>query len=270
MRLPDMCPGPTFEPVHGFSLAKSVVVEMRRAIVNGTVLPGERLIETDLADQFQVSRATIRQALAQLRVEGLVDMRPRRGGLVTRMSNEAARDVCTARGVIEGWAARTACRVLTVEQFDTMRSISGQMGMSVSKGDVYHVMELDIKLHTLICHCEDNGYLLERWQSLNALHGALLASRLAYYNYDPVGVVRRHRVLVDTLATRDPDRAEEAVRRHYIAPFLEGKPDLYQIPSPDDQSMTGEENRSSRQSSSVTRRHTLEFTPGPVPDGVPS
>lgn len=224
MRLPDKPPGNTFEPVRVSCLAESVVAEMRRAIVNGTVLPSERLVETDLAEQFQVSRATIRQALAQLRVEGLVDMRPRRGALVTRMSNETARHVCTVRGLIEGWAARTACRVLTAEQFDTMRSISDQMGLSVGKGDVYHVMELDIELHTLICHCEDNGYLLERWQSLNALHGALLASRLAYYNYDPVGVVRRHRALIDTLAARDPDEAEEAIRRHYISPFLESAP----------------------------------------------
>jgi len=244
MRLPDKPPVTTFEPIRASCLAESVVAEMRRAIVNGTVLPGERLVETDLADQFQVSRATIRQALAQLRVEGLVDMRPWRGALVTRMSNDAARDVCTVRGLIEGWAARTACRVLTGDEFETMRSISDQMGLSVGKGDVYHVMELDIELHTLICSCDDNGYLLERWQSLNALHGALLASRLAYYHYDPVGVVRRHRALIDTLATRDPDQAEEAVRRHYIGPFLETSSDI--------------------------RRHTLEFASEPAPEGVPS
>lgn len=222
MRLPDRAPGNIFAPVQPLYLAESVVAEMRRAIVNGTIPPGERLIETDLADQFQVSRAIIRQALAQLKNEGLIEVRPRRGAVVTRMSNEVAREVCTVRALLEGWAARTACLTLSDEQLERMRCMSDEMGANVERGDVYRVMELDIEFHSLICQSEDNAYLLERWQSLDALHGALLASRLAYYNYDPLGVIRRHRDLVDTLVRRDPDLAEEAVRTHYISRFIEG------------------------------------------------
>jgi DNA-binding GntR family transcriptional regulator len=221
MRLPNAATSNIFAPVQTRYLAESVVAEMRRAIVNGTIPPGERLIETDLAQQFEVSRAIVREALGQLRIEGLIEVRPRRGAVVTRMSNEAARDVCTVRALLEGWAARTACRMLSEEQFESMRAMADEMGTSVKRGDVYRVMELDIELHTLICRCQDNEYLWERWQSLDALHGALLASRLAYYNYDPLGVVERHRLLVDRLAERNPDRAEEAVRIHYIRPFIE-------------------------------------------------
>jgi DNA-binding GntR family transcriptional regulator len=221
MFLPAAEREPTFEPVCYPSLADSVLAEVRRAIINGKVPPGERLVETDLAEQFQVSRATIRQALAQLRFEGLIDIRPRRGAVVTRMSHEAARDVCTVRGLLEGWAARSACVLLTEEQLQTMRSMGMRMGECVRLGNVYEVMEIDIELHSLICRCDPNAYLFERWQSLNALHGALLASRLAYYNYDPVGIVERHHDLIDVLATRVPDAAEEAVRSHYIGPFQE-------------------------------------------------
>jgi DNA-binding GntR family transcriptional regulator len=221
MRLPDRSPGNIFAPVQSAYLAESVVAEMRRAIVNGTIPPGDRLIETDLAEQFEVSRAIIRQSLAQLKVEGLIEVRPRRGAMVTRMSNEVAREVCTVRALLEGWAARTACLTLTEGHLQTMRAMADEMGASVQRGDVYGVMELDIELHSLICRCEDNPYLLERWESLNALHGALLASRLAYYNYEPLGVVHRHRTLVDTLALRDPDRAEEAIRIHYISRFVQ-------------------------------------------------
>jgi DNA-binding GntR family transcriptional regulator len=222
MRLPNATNGNIFAPVQTQYLSESVVAEMRRAIVNGTIPPGERLIETDLAQQFEVSRAIVREALGQLKVEGLIEVRPRRGAVVTRMSNEAAREVCTVRALLEGWAARTACHMLSEEQLESMRAIANRMGASVRRGDAYRVTELDIELHTLICRCQDNEYLWERWQSLNALHGALLASRLAYYNYEPLGVIERHRLLVDTLAERDPDRAEEAVRIHYISPFLEG------------------------------------------------
>jgi DNA-binding GntR family transcriptional regulator len=209
-------PGHSFAPVKHPSLSESVLVHLRRAIINRNLPPQERLVETELADQFHVSRATIRQALAQLRYEGLVDVRPRRGAVVTRMSSTAARDVCTVRGLLEGWAARTACTVLTEAQLDRMRDIGRQMGDSLRRGDVYHVVEIDIEFHTMICHSDPNERLATYWESLNALHGALMSTRLAHYNYDPITVVNLHEQLCDVLATRDPDRAQEAVHLHYL------------------------------------------------------
>src|SRR5437763_16479115 len=97
----------TFQPVQSPSLADSVLLELRKAIINRDLAPADRLVETELAEQFAASRATIRQALLQLRFEGLVDMRPRRGVVVTRMSSLAARYGCTVRGLLSGAAART-------------------------------------------------------------------------------------------------------------------------------------------------------------------
>src|SRR5438270_8534185 len=98
--LAEAAGGHVFEPVKHPSLSEAVLVDLRRAIINGKLPPGERLVETDLAEQFHVSRATIRQALHQLRFEGLVDVKPRRGTEVTRMSSKAAHDVCTVRGLL--------------------------------------------------------------------------------------------------------------------------------------------------------------------------
>lgn len=220
MSASDTQPGPAFDPVQRASLADSVLVALRRAIVNGEIAPGTHLVETDLADQFEVSRATIRQALAQCKVEGLIDVRPHRGAVVTRMSNEAARDVCVVRGLLEGWVARMSCLALREEDLESMRAISRQMGDAVREGDVYRVANLDIDFHERILTSDGNEYLRERWLSLNALHGALLATRLAYYHYDPTGIVERHFTLIDALSGRDPDSAEKAVRAHYIAPFI--------------------------------------------------
>lgn len=228
MNQPDEIPGVpldvvgrTLEPVRSPSLADSVLVELRRAIINGKLPPGERLIEAVLADQLQVSRSTIRQAFLQLRFEGLVEMRPRRGAVVTRMSSRAARDVCTVRGLLEGWAARTACITLTDDQRESMRTIGRQMGECLSGGDIYEVVELDIAFHSYICQSDGNTRLREYWQALNALHGALMSSRLAYYNYDPVTVVGLHEDLCSVLGTRDPDAAEQAVRLHYMGTHWE-------------------------------------------------
>jgi DNA-binding GntR family transcriptional regulator len=223
---PVVPPIHTFEPVQPLSLADTVVVQLRQAIINRRLSAGDRLVETELADQFKVSRATIRQALLKLNFEGLVDIRPRRGVLVSRMSSREARDVCTVRGLLEGWSARAACAALTVDDFHIMRALARQMADCLVNGNVYRVVELDIEFHGIICRSDDNARLNEHWQKLNALHGALMSSRLAHYNYDPSTVLRLHEELCDVLQTRDPERAEQAVRLHYMGAVWEDDEDL--------------------------------------------
>lgn len=206
----------TFEPVKHPSLCDAVLADLRRAIVNGKLLPGERLIETALANQFHVSRAIMRQALQQLSFDGLVEIRPRRGTVVTRMSSRVARDVCTVRGLLEGWAARSACQTLGEGELRRMREIGAEIGACLREGDAYSVVTLDIEFHTLICRSDPNQRLFMQWSSLNASHAALMSSRLAHYNYDPVTISALHTQLCDVLAARDSDEAERAVRLHYL------------------------------------------------------
>ena len=175
-----------FEPVKHASLCDAVLADLRRAIIDGQLPPGERLIEADLAAQFHVSRAIMRQALQQLGFEGLVEARPRRGTVVTRMSSSVARDVCTVRGVLEGWAARTRLPHARRDgDCARMRAISDEMGACLRRGDAYTVVTLDIEYHTLICRSDPNQRLFMQWSSLNSSHGALMTSRLAHYNYNP-------------------------------------------------------------------------------------
>lgn len=207
---------PTFQPVRHPSLSESVLIHLRRAIVNGKLPPGDRLVETDLAEQFHVSRATIRQALLQLSFEGLVEVRPRRGTMVTRMSSKVAREVCTVRGLLEGWMARSAAVHLDAGQLDAMRGLADAMGTALQAGDIYRVVELDLEYHGIIARGDPNERLHRHWTSLSSSHGALMSSRLAFYNYDPKTVVGLHHDLCDVLASHDPDRAEQAVRLHYM------------------------------------------------------
>lgn len=209
-------PTSTFQPVQPASLTESVLVQIRRAIINQELHPQERLIETDLAEQFQVSRATVRQALLQLRFEGLVDIRPRRGAVVTRMSVEAAYDVCVVRGLLESWAARAACTSLTAAQLEAMRGLGRQMGECLRTGDMYGLVVSDVAFHRYICGADPNACLGEHWQSLNALHGALMSAHLACYTYDPEGVTAMHDNLCDVLQHHDPDLAEQSIRLHYV------------------------------------------------------
>jgi DNA-binding GntR family transcriptional regulator len=132
------------------------------------------------------------------------------------MSLEAAYDVCVVRGVLEGWAARTACTALSEHQLAEMRALCVEMGERLRDGDVLGLVAADIGFHRFICEADRNEQLREHWYSLNALHGALMSTHLTFYTYDPEGVAAMHENLCDVLAERDPDLAEQSIRLHYV------------------------------------------------------
>lgn len=212
-----------FEPVRHPSLPDAVLDQLRRTIVNGRLTAGLRLVETDLADQLRVSRATVRQVLRQLEVEGLVEVRPRRGTVVAHMSDEVAMEVCQVRGVLEGFASRTACEKLSAEQLTEMRRLAEQMGPAMRDGDVFHVAELDTAFHSIICRSQPNHRLYQLWSTLNAQSAALIASRLAFHHYDAQRMVDLHLELCAALQSGDPDAAEAATREHYMGKPAEGE-----------------------------------------------
>jgi DNA-binding GntR family transcriptional regulator len=213
-----------FEPLEHRPLSEIVLEEVRRSIVNGKLSPGTRLLESELADQLQVSRVTVRLALQRLQLEGLVDVRPRRGAVVARISEEMAHDVWQVRAALEGFAARSTCRTLTEAQIDVLRDLAQEMGECVRRGDIMALAEADIAFHSIIFEGISNARLLSQWAVSNALHGALMAAVLASYPYDPHQVTELHLRVIDAMSTRDPECAERGIREHYLGEVWDAVP----------------------------------------------
>src|SRR5271154_6604206 len=83
---------------------------LRKAIVNGELLPGERLVEEDLSARLGLGRAAVRMALVRLEHDGLVQRERHRGATVRRVSESEAVEILEARAALEGLAARHAAR----------------------------------------------------------------------------------------------------------------------------------------------------------------
>ena len=88
------------------SLAERVASILREMFLNGELLPGQRLIETEIAQQLDVSRGPVRDALKMLQEEGLVHIEPRKGTFMAKLAYEDLDDFYLLRGVIEGLGAR--------------------------------------------------------------------------------------------------------------------------------------------------------------------
>jgi DNA-binding GntR family transcriptional regulator len=92
------------------SLHGRVIEELRQAILDRRLKPGERLIEGRLADELGVSRNPVREAIRVLESEGLVEVTARRGASVLTMTDEEARETIEVRALLEGQNARLAAR----------------------------------------------------------------------------------------------------------------------------------------------------------------
>src|SRR5580693_752906 len=90
------------------SASAQVVAHVKEAIRSGRLSPGQRLLESELTDRLGMSRGPVREALAQLQVEGYIDVEPHRGARVHQMSREEMTDLFGVRALLAGDAARLA------------------------------------------------------------------------------------------------------------------------------------------------------------------
>jgi DNA-binding GntR family transcriptional regulator len=91
-------------------IAREVADQLREVIVSGRLRPGERLTELELANLFQVSRSPLREAFLQLENEGLVTLVPRKGAIVSEVSEADIRELYQVKGVLEGYVAGLVAR----------------------------------------------------------------------------------------------------------------------------------------------------------------
>jgi DNA-binding GntR family transcriptional regulator len=114
----------------GLMSSRTVVDELAAsisaAILEGELEAGSRLGQEALAERFGVSRQPVREALRRLQAEGLVQVHPRRGMLVRRLTAREVRDAYLVRGELEGLAAETAARRATPEEIGRLRAAQAQ------------------------------------------------------------------------------------------------------------------------------------------------
>ena len=95
------------------SASAQVVAHVKEAIRSGRLSPGQRLLESELTGRLGMSRGPVREALAQLQVEGFIDVEPHRGARVHQMSRAEMTDLFHVRAVLAGDAARSPPRTST-------------------------------------------------------------------------------------------------------------------------------------------------------------
>lgn len=192
------------------SRAARLHARLREAIANGEHLPGEHLVEADLAAKYEASRATIRDVLRRLLADDLVEHVAHRGVRVRRLSLAEIAEIYTVREPLEALAARLAAQAAGASR---LAALQREAARAVRAGHRMHFARINNAFHRAIAEVAGNRALLGVLSRLNApLIGLQFASVDGAVDIEQAH--RDHQAVLDAIAARDPAAAEAAMRRH--------------------------------------------------------
>lgn len=187
---------------------------LRSAIIRGEFGPGHRLIETELAERFGATRASIRLALIESANEGLIERIRHKGARVRSVSLEEALEITEVRMVLEGLCAYKAAERITSSQCEELEEIGRRMSSAVSGGDLLGYSDFNRQLHARMHEIAGHGVASALIQRLRGQSGVTHQFRLALRPGRPSISLKEHLRIVDAVVARDPAAAEAAMRSH--------------------------------------------------------
>ena len=196
------------------NLREQALASLRTAITSGQLAPESPMVETELSEQLQISRGTLREAMRQLQQEGLLTVKARGRLYVRKLGPKEIADLFAVRSAIEALAASAlAQRDERAAAVAELRGLLDQMDEALADVALGGRIEADLAFHHSLCRLADNDTLLHTWESLE---GSIRMSIMWAGTERAVGNmdVPRHRAIVDAIASGHPDEASTAVHDH--------------------------------------------------------
>ncbi len=186
------------------------------AIDTGVYKPGSRLVESELADRFGVSRTPIREALQRLETQSLLT-RDGRSLIVASLDHSQLSELYVVRGALEGLAARLAARHATPEELAVLRDMLESDRALLN--DPEAMSRANRRFHKQIHLASHNRFLV---QQLDLVHRsmALLASTSIAVEGRPTDTLEEHERIVTAIENGDGDAADKALRDHISKAFI--------------------------------------------------
>jgi DNA-binding GntR family transcriptional regulator len=196
-------------------LSESLREAIEEEVATGKLVPGTHLDEIELARRFGVSRTPVREALSQLAGEGVVEIRPRRGAVVARVTPPRLVEMFEVMAELEAMCARLAARRMTESELHDLAQAHEQCRAAAEGRDPDAYFYANEAFHQAIYRAAHNGFLCDQ------AHG--LQRKLRPYRRLQLRVRNRvqrsfeeHQSVLDALRAGDADGAMVAIRSHVM------------------------------------------------------
>ncbi|MGJ8547063.1 MAG: GntR family transcriptional regulator [Sulfitobacter sp.] len=187
------------------------------AIDGGTYRPGDRLVESELAERLGMSRTPIREALQRLETQSLL-VRDGRSLIVASLDHNQMAELYVVRGALEGLAARLAARHATAEEVRLLRQMVDSDNKLVDQPKA--LARANRRFHRQIHLASHNRFLVQQLDLVHRSMALMATTSLAIEGRGTVAQAEHDRI-VAAIEARDEPGADEALRAHISVAFTE-------------------------------------------------
>ncbi|MFS0574787.1 GntR family transcriptional regulator [Sporosarcina sp. 179-K 3D1 HS] len=187
--------------------------QLQHWIIDGTLQPGEKLNDTELAEALGVSRTPIRESLQLLEVQGFVKMYPGKATQVTEVEKEAINDLLPPLAALQALSAELAIPHLTEETFDLLKETNARFAEAVHSENYFAALKIDEEFHQIIVDAAKNPYILSMVESLQA-H----VRRLFFHNSIVLTEksIKEHNEVIRLMREGDREKVSTVMRENWL------------------------------------------------------
>lgn len=211
-------------PRRGGTLAEDLRDELEEQIVSGTLPPGTRVDEIELAERFRISRTPVREALKALVTTGFLEARPRHGMVVAAISIPILLEMFETMAAFEGLCAKLAARRANQAEKAALRAVHQRLTASVGEGNETIFYAVNQEFHELLYEASHTDFIAAQTRSLRKRlavyrkHVTFQAGRMA-------ATITEHERIIQAIEDGNPEAAFRAASEH-VSLLGDGTADL--------------------------------------------
>ncbi|TAA72178.1 GntR family transcriptional regulator [Planococcus salinarum] len=195
------------------SAKENAYFQLEQWIIDGTLQPGEKLTDIELAQALNLSRTPIREALQLLEVVGFVKMYPGKATTVTEVFKEDIKDLLPALAVLQALAGELAVPNITEEQISRLEETNFRFAQAIKEKDSFNALKIDEEFHRIIIEAAQNPYIttmLSRLQShvrRQFFHHSLELTEVSW---------KEHEEIIQAFKEKDAERLISLSKNNWI------------------------------------------------------
>ena len=197
------------------SLGQHVFENLKSAIIRGDMPPGNRLVESRLAEALGISRTPVREAIHKLEREGLIQKLPRGGFSVSNLTHEEIEETFGIRSVLESYAARLAAIKHQRQELEPLEEKIEEFQYHLNRGEMEALLKINTEFHGLLYAMSRSPKLIKM---INDLQDQIYRFRRIILKIETMAKTSNddHRQMLSAMKKRDADRVETLVKQHIL------------------------------------------------------
>ncbi|HQS60841.1 MAG: GntR family transcriptional regulator [Polynucleobacter sp. 24-46-87] len=197
------------------NLHEATFQKLRALLVEGAIKPGSKLNERELAEQLNVSRTPIREAIRRLAADGLVELIANRGAIAIQLTREDIIHTFDVIATLEGYSGELAAKNISAQALIELEALQYEMMASYARRDLSNYYRLNIQIHNAINQAANNPVLQQLFSQVNARIEALrFRSNQNGVKWEKA--VGEHQEMLDALKAHDSARMRKVMMQHVM------------------------------------------------------